>query len=123
MRIAYITLEGEFTSLNPYIDAERTHRMKAAEIKKAETYRVQIETIGVMPVSLTYPLSIAFTWHCENEKTDPDNIFFSKKFILDGLVKAGVIQGDGWKHIRKTSDVCFVDKDRPRVVLEITEFL
>jgi hypothetical protein len=35
-----------------------------------------------------------------NRKSDPDNIAAgAAKLILDGLVKAGVLEGDGWKHI------------------------
>jgi hypothetical protein len=39
-----------------------------------------------------------------NKRRDPDGVFSGcSKFILDGLVNCGVLQGDGWKHIRGLS--------------------
>ena len=43
-------------------------------------------------------------WLESKRNRDPDNIASAKKFILDGLVEAGVIDGDGWAHIAAFSD-------------------
>jgi Holliday junction resolvase RusA-like endonuclease len=40
------------------------------------------------------PVHITFIYQEANRKRDPDNITFAKKFILDGLVKAGVLPND-----------------------------
>ena len=38
-----------------------------------------------------------FEWRENNRRRDPDNISSAgRKLVLDGLVKAGVIAGDGW---------------------------
>lgn len=116
-----IVLYGEFTSLNEYVDAERSFRMNAANLKKFETQRVKLESIGVLPIPPeAYPVSISFTWYCKDKKKDPDNICFARKFILDGLQEAKILTGDGWKHIKHFSDDFYVDADDPRVVLDIT---
>ena len=41
--------------------------------------------------------------------------------MQDALVQMGVLQGDGWKHILGHSDAYAVDRDRPRVEVEIVE--
>ncbi len=54
----------------------------------------------------------------DNRRRDPDN--YSGKFILDGLVKAGIIEDDSFKHIKLVLDgKC--DKDNPRTEIEITK--
>ena len=113
-----IVLDGEFTTLNEYILAERGHYRKAAEIKKFETQRVRLETIGVLPVPLEYyPLVVTFHWYRKNQKSDPDNVSFAKKFILDGLQVAGIIKGDGWKEIAEFYDYFYAPSTNPHVTI------
>jgi len=49
-------------------------------------------------------IKITFHWQEKNRRRDPDNFSAGKKFILDGLVKAGIIENDGWKNIKGFSD-------------------
>jgi hypothetical protein len=113
-----ITLPGEFTSLNDYIDAERSNKYIAASIKKSETGRVWAECRN-LPAVREYPVVIRFDWYTQDLKTDADNVDFAKKFILDGLVKAGVLAGDQRKYVIGTSGLCHLDKKNPRVEIEI----
>lgn len=46
---------------------------------------------------------------------------FAKKAILDGMQKAGIIQNDGWNEIRGFIDDFEIDKDYPRIEIEILE--
>ena len=43
---------------------------------------------------------IELLWETVNNRIDPDNIYFAVKFILDGVVKAGILKSDGRKNIR-----------------------
>jgi len=70
---------------------------------------------------VTKPVTAKFTWYEENRRRDKDNIAFAKKFIFDGLVKAGVLKGDGWDYVAGFSDDFKVDKHKPRVEIEIRE--
>lgn len=87
--------------------------------KKEETERVAWHAKQLDPVEERSHFK--FTWYRENRRTDPDNIAFSKKFIMDGLQEAGIIDNDGWKQVASFQDVFKVDKDNPRVEIEITE--
>lgn len=55
-----------------------------------------------------------------NEKRDLDNICFAKKFILDALVKARVLENDNKSHIHG-----FIDKfeyaNKSKVIVELEE--
>jgi len=95
-----ITIDYKFTSLNDYIAAERTNRYIAADIKKRETEIARLSAIGKDTRTLFYPVEISCLWFRKDQRTDPDNIAFGIKFILDGFVKANLLKGDNWKFIK-----------------------
>lgn len=118
------TIVGELTDLNTYIKVERGSRHSAAKIKEDETYRCAVEArvsrIGEVPEDM-YPVTIFLTWYTKDLKKDADNVTFAKKFILDGLVDAGVLEDDNRKHVRLVQDVdIMVDKYNPRVEVLIS---
>ena len=111
-----IIIPGTFTTLNEYITANNRNRYESAQIKREETERVVLECYNLRGVKPSeYPLNVAFNWYCPNKKSDPDNIAFAKKFILDGLMDAGMLENDGWKQIASLSDFFHIDKENPRV--------
>ena len=115
------TIPGEFTDLNTYSTAERSHRLVAAKIKRSETDRVVDECIiQKVHKALSQPLVWRFRWYCKNKRKDPDGISFGAKFILDGLQKAGVIDNDGWKQVSAIHHTFHVDVDNPRVHISAT---
>ncbi len=58
-------------------------------------------------------------WHERAKRRNPDNIAAGIKFILDGLVSAGVLQNDGWGEIASWSNEFVVDKEFPGVEVVI----
>ena len=116
-----VIIKGELTDFNTYSDAERTHRQKAARIKKNETYRVAVAFLPHRLDKPQLPINLKIKWVCKNRRKDKDNISFAKKFIFDGMQQAGYIKNDGWGEIGAWSEEFLVDKDRPRVEIEIEE--
>lgn len=112
--ILTIKLKGEFTDLNTYIQAERGNRFVAAKIKQQETDRVIYETKKYRKI-IQGPVHIRFDWYVKNKKKDADNISFSKKFILDGMVKAGVLQNDTQKFVTSFEDYVHATSEPTRV--------
>lgn len=64
-------------------------------------------------------VNITITWYEPNRRRDPDNITGGQKFILDGLVRGGVIPDDSQKYIAGIIHRFRVDKRKPRVEVEI----
>ncbi len=110
----------ELTDLNSYIRLERTNRIMAAKAKRDETFLVASECrIQKLP-KLDKINKITFVWKHRNKRKDFDNVEFSQKFVRDGMVKAGVVPTDGWKHMPpRTLHKHEVDKDNPGVVVII----
>jgi hypothetical protein len=115
-----IIIPGELVDLNTYIDAERTNRYSAAKIKKDMTKICEL--LGCRAKQFDGDRAkVIITWYCKNRMKDPDNIAFAKKFILDGLVTSGVLEGDGWRQIQGFEDRFEIDKDKPRIEIELQE--
>lgn len=55
----------------------------------------------------------------DKRRRDEANMIQACKPYVDGLVDAKVIVGDDWQRLRTGSVSVVVDKDNPRVVLEI----
>jgi Holliday junction resolvase RusA-like endonuclease len=101
-------IKGKFTSLNDYIKAERSCKYISASIKKRETHQVKVQVLGK---KITTPCKLRFTWHIKDKRTDPDNIAFAKKYVLDGLVQAKVIPDDTFNHVKGFEDDFVVSKE------------
>lgn len=112
-----VRIDFRFTELNKYISAERTHRLRAADIKSDETEVARLAFKDVKPAQ-GLPLDLSFTWYCKDMRRNPDNIAFAKKFIIDGMVAAGFIENDGWKQIAGLRDD-FQVAEHDFVVVEI----
>ena len=67
------------------------------------------------------PVFINFLWQEQNRRRDKDNVAVARKYILDGMVLAGLLAGDGWKHVEGWTDSFAVDKKNPGVLVEVTE--
>lgn len=66
------------------------------------------------------PAEIEFQWRERGRRRDFDNIAAGAKFVLDGLVKAGVLAGDGWSHVWSITHWFGVDAKRPGVLVRLS---
>lgn len=121
MKQAKIIFPYRFSGMNEYSKAQRINRFQGGSMKKNETLIAKITAQKQCKELFTNPVEIWFLWVEPNRKRDPDNIAAAKKFILDGLVSAGIILNDTQKYIRAFRDEFSVDKENPRVELIIME--
>lgn len=115
-----IIIDGQLTDLNTYIKALNSHRQAGNAIKQEETTRVWAECKKTYhePIS-AFPVHITYDWYSPNQRKDTDNVAFSKKFINDGLVQAGILPDDSRKYVAGFTDHFHIDKKYPRVVVTI----
>lgn len=115
-----LTIPIPLITLNQYINAERTNKFKAAKIKKDMTSICERHSRVAKNKGLVIetPFKATFEWFMKDKRQDLDNIAFQKKFILDGMIKAKLIENDGYKQHRQSEDIYLIDKENQRV--EIT---
>ena len=108
-----------FPTLNEYINCERGSTIAAAAMKKKCTEQVKEQCLSQHIQPVNGKVDLLFEWH-SSTRHDPDNVAFAKKFILDGLQSAGVIENDNRKFIGTMADEIIQD-DEDYVILHITE--
>jgi len=114
------TIPGTLPSLNEYIRAERGSKYAAAKIKKDATELVAWSAKGLAPIE-KYPVTVHCHWVVKNRRKDLDGVRHSIKYVLDGLVMAGVLKNDSWRYISGLSDTFEVGE--PRIEVTIKEAL
>ena len=112
-----VYIDYQFTTLNEYINAERTNKFIASKIKRENTEVARLHFIGK---KFQKPLEVKFKWFVSNLGRDLDNLAFCCKYILDGMVKAKAIPSDNLRHIVKITHE-FEKCDKKGVNIEIIE--
>ncbi|WP_213997020.1 RusA family crossover junction endodeoxyribonuclease [Tepidanaerobacter syntrophicus] len=115
---AKIIIPGEMPGMNEIIEAAKRHHMQYAEMKKENTRAVAWVSKRIPKKKRVF---LNITWYCKNKKKDPDNIAAAVKFIWDGLVEAGVVENDGWEQNAGWANHFEIDKENPRVEIELEE--
>lgn len=111
-----LIIPGKLPNLNEIIDESKKHWTKYRKLKSSET-----EMVAWLAKKLPKMdrINLTITWYCKDKRQDKDNIMVGQKFILDGLVEAGVIKNDGWKEIGDIAHKFLIDKQNPRIEVEI----
>ena len=91
-------------NLNDYTAAIAYSRYKGGEMKEEWDLLVSASAKQQKLGRFTEPVFIEFHWYEPNTNRDQDNVAFAKKFILDGLQKAGVLINDNYKFVKGFSD-------------------
>lgn len=113
-----ITIPGTLPTMNEIIKVSKAHPMAYASMKKKYTDLVAWSAKGLPQVQRA---DFIITWYCKDKRKDKDNVATGAKFLLDGLVKAGVIKNDGWKEVGNIEHRFEVDRENPRIEMEIKE--
>lgn len=111
-----VTLPFRLPGANEYIAACRRNRYAGGKLKAGYTQAVALYFLELPPV--TEPVKIRFIWHERTRRRDKDNVAFAKKFVLDGMQKAGFLPNDNNKWVLGFEDV-FVYDGRDCVEIEI----
>ena len=123
MAVQSMTLYGKFPGMNEIVAAAKSHYGAYSKMKRELTTSVAVMALTLKPVQP--PLRVRFLWYEPDRRRDPDNISAGgRKFILDGLVEGKIIPTDGWTLYEPTGgleDRFYIDKDNPRVVVELIE--
>lgn len=117
------TIWGQLPGLNEFIDANRRNYHAGAKLKKeAQFLVVTAARKGLKRWRPAGPVWMTYRWFEPNQRRDKDNISAGgRKIIQDALVEAGVLKNDGWREIRGFTDEFYIDKNEPRIEVEIEE--
>lgn len=86
-------------SLNETINLARTGKYVSSGIKKKWNKLIADNSKHLKPYSPERKVWFHFTWILKSKMRDFDNVSSGIKYILDGLVIAGIIKDDSQKYI------------------------
>lgn len=95
----YLEIPFRLPSLNEVNAANRGSRYLGAQLKRETDAALSliIKAAHMKPVQL--PCIVHMLFEEQNKRRDVDNVESAKKFILDALVKSGILQNDTPKYV------------------------
>lgn len=121
MKKQMLIITGRLPGRNEAENAARTSWATGANLKKTNTERVYWECKAQRLEPVKGMAHITVTFYEKDYRRDTDNILGGLKYILDGLVNAGIIVDDGRKYVDLSVNPVMVDKKNPRIEVEIEE--
>ena|GEM_PF-538776 len=117
-------VQKPWASINDWMHAMNVNRFKGNDLKKYYTgIAAEYAHEAALQAGWKTPdvrVDLRIVWHEVNARRDPDNIMGGIKFVLDGIVKAGLIHDDSQKHIRGIHhDDIVIDKQDPGAMVTI----
>lgn len=106
---------GRFPSLNEFYRMQ-PYQQNRVKTECDEAVKLAAKAARIRQVQRA---RFHFKWYEPNRRRDLDNVAFAKKFIFDGLVKAGVLIDDGPRYVPWFSDEFACDRENPRIRVEI----
>lgn len=120
---AEVFIPGPLPGLNELIGAAKSGRGRSnaySRLKSTWTGVVMAKARSARMPKFVDCVSVLFVWREANKRRDIDNVAGGgTKLVLDGLVKAGVLDGDGWKHVFCIEHRFQVDVKKPGVLVVI----
>lgn len=121
--IQQLTIPGRLMGLNEYTAWCRYNKHAGNRAKQDEQALIEAAIMAAKIKPVENPVMLHYLWIEPNERRDKDNIAFGKKFIQDALVACGILPDDGWKWVDGFTDDFAVDKQNPRIEVNIREVL
>jgi len=88
----------------PWLSRRRKYQVTQWTLMKDDWTRRVAACVGHQKNPVFERCRVYCLWVEPNSRRDPDNVFAARKFILDGLVHAGVIHDDSRKYVKGLSD-------------------
>lgn len=121
MREQTLVIPGRLPGMNEIVAMSKTHWSAYAKEKKMHTDKVELLAKSAKLKPIEKPAVLCFLWVEKDHRRDKDNLRAACKFVLDGLMEAGVLPTDGWKWVVGFEDRFIVDHKNPRIEVTIRE--
>ena len=106
-----LRVDGKFPNLNDIIGAARNSRFGSASMKKKWT-RIFEKASRKQLGPIKYPVHLECVWIEGDRRRDLDNVSAAIKFVLDGMVEAGILVDDSQKWVKSISHTIQTSKDK-----------
>ena len=108
-------------SLNSVISAAKEHWAVYSKDKRARTNFVALLSMVQKLKPCKTPPVVRIWFHQKDKRIEKDNLTVNCKYILDGLVMAGVLLDDRWDDYTDLEFRFRIDRENPRIEVELIE--
>ena len=120
--IATLVIDGTMKGLNDWRDAIQRSPHAGNDMARAAKHRVESLARQQMVPRFDGPVVVVFDWFEPNLRRDLDNIAGTgQKWVLDGLVAAGVLPDDDMAHVVGIQHWAHLDALEPGAIVTITD--
>ena len=126
MKGQQFSIPGTLPALNELISSAKTHwgKYKAERDGAMAKARLIIRAAKLKPFPAKTKVWITTTFYAPNQRKDPSNISAGyHKIVEDALQEEGILANDGYKNVAGYAERFFVDRDNPRIDVELTEVI
>ncbi len=118
-----VIINGQFKSLNQYLQACGTHPQRGASMKRKDMVILEWEIRKQMPrVVLQTPVKFIYKFFEPNKRRDKSNTAaYFIKIWEDALQAVGALKNDNWSGVDSWVTAFYVDKQNPRIEVDIIE--
>lgn len=95
----YLEIPFRLPGLNEVNAANRSNRYAGAKLKRETDAALELIIKAAHMLPVTEPCIVHMLFVEPNRRRDVDNVESAKKFILDALVRTGVLLNDNPKHV------------------------
>lgn len=124
INIYTFTIKAKLPSLNDVVAKNRANRYLGNKFKQdveeviGWAIKQALTTKTLKPVDK--PCVIYIDWHEATKRRDTDNVQSSQKFVLDAMVKNGILKNDSRRYVKQIYHEIIDDKE-DFVVVRIKE--
>lgn len=120
------TIPGTLPALNELIGSAKAHwgKYKAERDGAMAKARLVIRAAKLTPFDASARVWITTTFYAPNRRKDPSNLSAGMhKVVEDALQVEGVLANDGYKNVAGYTERFFLDRDNPRIDIELNEVM
>lgn len=119
MKIQRFCIPIQLPGLNEYIAMCRKSKYLGAKMKRDATGMAAYfaREFGLAPVK--EPCIVVMAFNEPNRRRDSDNVEFARKFVLDGLVSAGILENDSPGHVLASIPMTLYRGEKPYILVAI----
>ena len=118
---AMFTIPGRLPSMNEYISACNRAWFIGQSFKNKQMKLVSLAIMADKVPVFERPVYVTFRWFEKDKRRDRDNIKSGEKYVMDALKHRGRIQNDTQRWVLDSTHEITVDRENPRVEVEIEE--
>lgn len=113
---------GRLPSMNEIIGANRRNFYMGNKLKQETQQDIMAQFLSQKRgVEFQRKLHMRIWFYEPNQRRDEDNVKSGLKFLLDALQEIKILKNDSPKYLHIESDEVFVDRENPRIEIELEE--